>query len=45
MPVNTDTITLEKIPWVAPEEVKVEGPDERALVYRGGETIEWKVTS
>ena len=29
--------------WTAPEEVKVEGPDERALVYRGGETIEWKV--
>jgi len=45
MAVNTDTITLEKIPWVAPEEVKVEGPDERALIYRGGETIEWKVTS
>jgi dihydroorotase len=45
LPVNTDTITLEKIPWVAPEEVKVEGPDERALIYRGGETIEWKVTS
>ena len=45
MPVNTDTITLEKISWVAPEEVKVEGPDERAIIYRGGETIEWKVTA
>ena len=45
MPVNTDTITLEKIPWVAPEEVEVEGPDERALIYRGGETIEWKVVT
>jgi dihydroorotase len=45
MPVNADTITLEKMPWVGPEEVKVEGPGERALVYRGGETIEWKVTS
>ena len=45
LPVNTETITLEKIPWVAPEEVKVEGPDERAIVYRGGETIEWKVTA
>ena len=44
LPVNTETITLEKTSWVAPEEVKVEGPDERALVYRGGETIEWKVT-
>ena len=37
------TITLEKSPWTAPEEVKVDGPDEKALVYRGGETIEWKV--
>ncbi len=45
LPVNTETITLEKTSWVAPEEVKVEGPDERALIYRGGETIEWKVTA
>ena len=29
----------------APEEVKVEGPDEKALVYRGGEAIEWKVVA
>jgi dihydroorotase len=43
MPPNEDKITLEKTPWTAPEEVKVAGPDERALVYRGGETIEWKV--
>ena len=42
---NTDTITLEKTSWTAPEEVKVEGPDERALVYRGGETIEWRVVA
>ncbi len=45
LPPNEDTITLEKTPWTAPEEVKVAGPDERALVYRGGETIEWKVVS
>jgi dihydroorotase len=43
LPLNTETITLEKTPWTAPEEVTVEGPDEKALVYRGGETIEWKV--
>jgi dihydroorotase len=43
LPVNQDTITLEKTQWVAPEEIEVEGPDERALVYRGGDTIEWKV--
>ena len=38
-------ITLERSPWTAPEEIKVEGPDERALVYRGGETIEWRVVA
>jgi dihydroorotase len=43
--VNSGTITLEKTPWVAPEDVKVDGPDERAIVYRGGETIEWKVVA
>jgi dihydroorotase len=43
LPPNEERITLEKISWTAPEEVKVEGPDEKALVYRGGETIEWKV--
>ena len=45
MPPNEETITLEKTPWTAPQEVKVAGPDERALVYRGGETIEWKVVA
>jgi len=42
---NEDTITLEKSAWTVPPEVEVEGPDERALIYRGGETIEWKVVS
>ena len=45
LPVNTQTITLEKSPWMAPEEIKVDGPDARAIVYRGGETIEWKVAT
>ena len=39
------TITLERRPWVAPEEVKVAGPDERALIYRGGETLQWQVVA
>jgi dihydroorotase len=43
LPPNEKRITLEKSPWTAPTEVAVEGPDEKALVYRGGETIEWKV--
>lgn len=45
MPPNEATITLEKTPWTAPEEVKVPGPDERALIYRGGETIAWQVVN
>jgi dihydroorotase len=45
LPPNEDTITLEKSPWTAPEEIRVEGPDERALVYRGGETIQWRVVA
>jgi dihydroorotase len=43
LPANTETIMLEQSSWSAPEEVRVDGPDERALVYRGGETIEWRV--
>ena len=30
MPPNEERITLEKMSWTAPEEVKVAGPDERA---------------
>jgi dihydroorotase len=43
LPPNEDAIVLEKSSWTAPVEVKVAGPDERTLVYRGGEIIEWKV--
>jgi dihydroorotase len=42
---NQETITLEKRPWVAPSEVAVEGPDERALIYHGGETLQWQVVA
>jgi dihydroorotase len=45
LPANDATITLEKAAWTAPEEIRVEGPDEKALVYRGGETIEWRVVA
>jgi dihydroorotase len=43
LPLNQETITLEKSPWTAPEEITVDGPEERALIYRGGETIQWRV--
>lgn len=42
---NQDTITLEEQAWTVPEEVKVDGPEERALVHRGGETIKWRVVA
>ena len=45
LPPNEETITLERSSWTAPEEVKVDGPDERALIYRGGETNESRVVS
>jgi dihydroorotase len=45
LPVNSETVTLEKSSWVAPQEVNVDGPDARAVVWRGGETIEWRVVS
>ena len=45
LPPNTETITLERTGWTAPEEVEVDGPDERALIHRGGETIQWKVVT
>jgi dihydroorotase len=43
LPPNEQTIVLEKKPWTAPTEIEVAGPDERTLLYRGGETIEWRV--
>jgi dihydroorotase len=43
LPPNSESITIEKSSWTAPEEVKLEEPDDKALVYRGGETIEWRV--
>ena len=45
LPPNDGTITLEKVSWTAPEAIEVEGPEERALIYRGGETIPWRVAS
>jgi dihydroorotase len=45
LPVNEQRITLERSPWTAPEEIRVEGADERVLVYHGGETMAWKVAT
>jgi dihydroorotase len=45
LPPNKETITLEKTAWTAPEELKINGPEERALIHRGGESIPWKVVS
>jgi dihydroorotase len=45
LPPNRETITLERSAWTAPEEIRVEGPDKKALVHRGGETIAWRVVA
>jgi dihydroorotase len=45
LPPNAETITLEKRAWTVPEEIKVPGPDERALVHHGGETMAWRVVA
>src|SRR3989442_8004729 len=42
LPTNSETITLERRPWNAPVEMKIDGADERALIHRGGETIPWR---
>lgn len=42
---NEETITLARKPWTVPEDISIEGPEERALIYRGGETLEWQVVS
>lgn len=45
LPPNTEAITLERQTWTAPQDIRIAGPEERALVHRGGETIQWKVTA
>jgi dihydroorotase len=42
---NEDTITLERADWTAASEVAIDGPEERAIIYRGGEVIEWRVVA
>jgi dihydroorotase len=39
---NAQTLTLERTTWTAPEEVLIDGPEKKALVFRGGEVIEWQ---
>jgi dihydroorotase len=45
LPPNSETIALEKKSWTVPEQVNVRGPDERALIYKGGETVTWQVVA
>jgi dihydroorotase len=42
---NRDRITLERTGWTAPETVEVEGPEARIPVYRGGETLRWRLAT
>ena len=45
LPPNSETITLERSTWTAPQDMRVDGPEERALIHRGGEQIPWKVVA
>ena len=45
LPPNEGTITLAKESWVVPEHADVPGTEEKALIYRGGETMKWKVVA
>ena len=42
---NAETITVERASWQAPAEMKIDGPEERALIYRGGETLSWETVT
>jgi dihydroorotase len=43
LPPNKRKLTLERTSWIAPEQIEVAGPEERALIYHGGDSIPWKV--
>ena len=42
---NAQSLTLERTTWTAPEEVLIDGPEKKALVFRGGEVIEWRAVA
>ena len=43
LPPNPDAITLRRESWTAPTEIAVQGPEERIPVYRGGDSLAWRV--
>ena len=43
LPVNEETITLDRAPWTAPEAAEV-STGERVVAFRGGETLTWRLT-
>jgi dihydroorotase len=45
LPSNEETITLERRSWVAPAGIHVDGPNERAPIYRGRETLDRQVVA
>jgi dihydroorotase len=42
---NEGTITLERADWVPAGALAVDGPEESVPVYRGGETLRWRIAS
>jgi dihydroorotase len=43
LPANAERITLVRSAWTAPAAATVEGPEAQVAVYRGGETIAWRL--
>lgn len=42
---NEDQITLERVEWQAPETLAVNGPEECVPIYRGGQTLRWRLAA
>ena len=43
LPANTETVTIEKTPWLAPGPVKIQDEGETILPFLSGEEISWKI--
>jgi dihydroorotase len=42
---NEGTVTLERVAWTVPSELAVPGSNDPLPVYRGGETLRWRVAA
>jgi dihydroorotase len=42
---HEDTIELERASWTPPETLRVDGPEDSIPVYRGGQTLNWRLVA